>query len=302
MTKQRGNKHQAKRIQRKELAQPASPWVQRVVHRPSLWLGLLTLCGVFAMTAGLNHYLRKPLLPINSVQVIGELHGLKLDELQQAIESVTDDGFFSVDVRQVKQTAEKLPWAQSVSVRRVWPDTLEIAVIEQTAVARWNENAVINQQGELFYPRPNDMPTQLPQLEGPEGTHLQLLDHYKEIQAILLGQGLSVEHIRYNNRRSLEVDLKDGPRLLLGRVRDSRESAGLVMRFSNAYQRAFKERTNNIESVDLRYTNGLAVRWRKDNVDSHNRNVPYQDKHKEHARAENKSFISGKAAREVLYG
>lgn len=302
MSKKHSNKQQAKRIPRKELAHLSSPWMQRVVHRPSLWLSLLCVFGVIVTTLSLNRSVSQPLLPINSIQVIGELHGLKIDELQQAINSVTDGGFFSVDVRQIKQTAEQLPWAQSVSVRRVWPDTLEIAVTEQTAVARWNNNAVINDQGVLFYPRPEDMPAQLPQLEGPDGTHLQLLDHYKEIQAILSAQGLSVARLSYNNRRSLEVDLADGPRLLLGRVRDSRDSANLVARFASAYQRSFKDKSHTIESVDLRYTNGLAVRWRKDNVDSHNRIIPDKGQYKEHARAGNTSFKSGKAAREVIYG
>lgn len=290
------NKQQAKRTQRRELLQPASPWVQRVVHRPGLWFGLVLVIGLYLITLGFNQSVNNPLLPINSVQVIGELHGLKIDDLQQAMQSVTNGGFFSVDVRQIKQAAEQLPWAQTVSVRRVWPDTLEIAVTEQIAVARWNNDAVINEQGNLFYPRPEDMPVQLPQLNGPVGTHLQLLEHYKEIQLVLLEQGLSVSRISYNERRSLDVELTNGPRLLLGRVRDSRDSSNLIARFASAYQRSFKDKSGDIESVDLRYTNGIAIRWKKDSTASHVKNS------KEHAQANNNSFMSGNTAKGVIYG
>ena len=247
---------------RKQVVQPAGPWVRRVTHGPFVWLSGLLLIIAYMALVGVGNTVARPLLPINSIQVMGDLQGLRIGDLKDAVDSYADAGFFGVDVKAVKQVAEELPWAKTVSVRRVWPDKLEISVTEENAVARWGDEAVINDQGKIFSPQAHNIPSYLVQLNGPEGTHETLLSHYREMQNILSRQALIIARLSYDGRRSIEVELHDGLKLYIGKVKDAQEGAVLMQRFADAYQYALKARADDILGVDLRYTNGLSVRWK----------------------------------------
>ena len=58
----------------------------------------------------------------------------------------------------------------SAAVQRSWPRGLTIEIIEQVAVARWNDAGLLNARGELFLSDARFVPPELPQLAGPDGT------------------------------------------------------------------------------------------------------------------------------------
>ena len=58
----------------------------------------------------------------------------------------------------------KVPWVRAVALRRAWPMTLEITVSEHEPLARWNDSALVNVQGETFSA---DYDGELPQFSGP---------------------------------------------------------------------------------------------------------------------------------------
>jgi cell division protein FtsQ len=78
-------------------------------------------------------------MPLRSVQVEGEFRKLSAEHLQHAVANAVRGGFFTVNVDAVRRAAESLPWVASARVRRVWPDALQLHVVEQRAAARWGE-------------------------------------------------------------------------------------------------------------------------------------------------------------------
>ncbi len=48
---------------------------------------------------------------------------------------------FSINVEALKNKIEKFPWVQQVSVKRRWPNTLIISLIEKKALALWQNNS-----------------------------------------------------------------------------------------------------------------------------------------------------------------
>ena len=150
-----------------------------------------------------------------------------------------------------------------MAIRRVWPDVLQITANEQQPIAIWNGGAVINRQGELFDPLDQQLPKYLVKVSGPEGSHQQLMTHYFAVEKLFDDIGLRVASIDINDRRALQVILTNGVRLLLGRVRNDEESAEEVRRFVKAYQSLLSAKIGKIALVDLRCTNGLAVRWKQ---------------------------------------
>ena len=55
---------------------------------------------------------------------------------------------------------------RNVSLRRQWPRRLEVTVEEHVPLARWNDAALVNTDGEMFVA---DWNGELPLFAGPEG-------------------------------------------------------------------------------------------------------------------------------------
>lgn len=196
--------------------------------------------------------------PINSVKIVGEYGRVEQFALKDAIGPYVTDGFFRVNVKGIQQNVETLPWVAKAVVRRHWPDTVEVAIAQQQAQASWNQAAVIDDKQQLF-PANNDMsPVGLPSLHGPEGAHLQVWRDYQQMQAQLEPLGLQIVDLRMDKRRAWRVELDNGMQLLLGKV----DYMHQLRHFSRSYTQVFAAREARVGTVDLRYRNAMAVRWK----------------------------------------
>jgi len=146
---------------------------------------------------------------------------------------------------------------EMVTVRRVWPDTLKLRVVEQRAAARWGDKAVLNRQGLVFTPDAASIPKRLPQLSGPEELRRRVLEMYIAMTGTLAPIGRRVEQLQLDNRRAWLLKLDNGVELKLGRD----EAIERLQRFVRVYPTVFAEREAELNAVDLRYSNGFAVRW-----------------------------------------
>lgn len=249
----------ARKIKQKEQGTFSITDVFGSLYFKSAIVGIMLLCISLAVAK-----LYQPqTLPFKSIQVFGELAWIDRDKLNNLILEKIDGGFFSLNISQLKASLEQQAWIASVSIRRVWPDVLQITANEQQPVAVWNGGQVINRYGELFDPMDQDLPKYLVKVSGPEGTHHLLMDHYFAIEKTFQEVGLRIASMDINDRRALDITLTNGVRLLLGRVRHNEESSEEVQRFVNAYKGSLSPNFENVALVDLRYTNGLAVRWKQ---------------------------------------
>ena len=86
-------------------------------------LGLLVLAGRQLLA-----------LPVERVVVSGELKHVDRDELKAMISRSLAGGFLSQDLHTLRAPLEAMPWVYRVVVRRQWPDSIEVGVVEQRAV------------------------------------------------------------------------------------------------------------------------------------------------------------------------
>ncbi|MDH5180871.1 MAG: FtsQ-type POTRA domain-containing protein, partial [Gammaproteobacteria bacterium] len=124
---------------------------------------VVVLGAVFMLVQTLS---RPDLLPINRIKAQGSFTHVTEAMLQTALGTI-DAGYFSVNVKQIQQQVEALPWVDKAVVRRVWPDVLAIRIVEQEPVALWKSGGLVNKRGELFYPAEQSYPSRLPVLSGP---------------------------------------------------------------------------------------------------------------------------------------
>lgn len=239
----------------RQLSQPESP---RFRLRWLLALVLLPLSLAVVIWAG-ERLFDPATLPVTTVRIDTRLERLAQNEIRQAIVPHVKQGFLRVDVEQIRAELQALPWVADASVRRAWPDVLVVRVEEQQAVARWSHGGLLNARGELFKPEDLHKWEHLSMLRGPRQTQQNLMQEYLAIQGMLTPLGLRISHLTMNERRAWSLNLDNGLQLRLGR----NDTHLRLLRFVRVYANVLQPRLEAIDSVDLRYTNGFAVRWRE---------------------------------------
>jgi cell division protein FtsQ len=121
----------------------------------NLTADLLLLFAVLTLAYALvTAAVRLPFFPLKQVVVVSALEQVTSIQIEYAAKSSLSGNFFTVDPDSVRSAFEKLPWVRKVSVRRRWPDGLELAIEEHVAAARWqnreNEARLVNTRGEVF--------------------------------------------------------------------------------------------------------------------------------------------------------
>lgn len=221
----------------------------------------LLLTGVLAtlVVVGMQWFSDPYRFPINVVEVKGDYRYLDRDQLESAVADHTGGGFFTVDVAAIRAAAEQLPWVYKAKVQRVWPDTLRLVIEEQQPVAHWRDAALLNVFGQVFEPKDTAGLPVLPGMAGPDGHERKVLEIYRQASGMLAPLGLQVKEVGLDERRALSLVLDGGIRLELGRT-DARLR---LQRFVQVYPSVFEGQLQQLQRVDLRYSNGFSVYWQQ---------------------------------------
>jgi cell division protein FtsQ len=198
------------------------------------------------------------LMPIRYVRTAGVFQYLSKEEIKTALAPLVLTNFFSADMQTIQQTVAALPWVASVTVKRVWPDAIDIKVKEQKPYVRWGEQSLLNERGERFTPKHVNQFKNLPLLSGPEQQEQKVLEIMKGIRTELADQSLALAEFKVNDRWAWKIKLTSGMEIELGR----NEQLKKLQRFLNTLDVLGQERVNAIATVDLRYPNGFAIAWK----------------------------------------
>lgn len=223
-----------------------------------VWPLLLLGLGYGAYEAG-ERLLPYADQPIARVSVQGELHYVSREEVARQVASLVQTSFFRVDLDALHSELELIPWIAEVQVRRVWPDQVLIQLEEQLPVARWGDEALLNNQGMAFAPGELAGYEHLPKLWGPQRAQQQVMQQYQMLSQLLRPLDITVASLELRERGSWFVTTGRGMELLLGRDHVVEK----LRRFISVYEKSLKQDSENIVRVDLRYPNGMAVAWRQ---------------------------------------
>jgi cell division protein FtsQ len=231
------------------------------------WIVVRLIIGLAALIAtsyGVDWVLRTENFPVRNVRFEGPFERVTQAELDAAVLSLVRGNFFLVDLDAVRERVEALAWVHRAEVRRRFPQDIAIQFTEEQLAARWSNGAWVNTSGEVVRVTGTDLPTDLPQLVGPDGTSAQVLNAYRDFRDVLANVGLSVATLTLTPRRSWQLDVAgqaDDQRLTL--VLDHEQPRVHLERFVRVYRASLASQLTAIQQVDLRYTNGFAVQWRR---------------------------------------
>jgi len=219
---------------------------------------VLVVLILSASIVGYFRLINENSFPIRIVKITGDFKYLDTAQLKQLLNKQLGRNFFSVDLDKVKATVKQVAWVDHVSIRRKWPDTLVLNMSEQQPLARWYKAGFINTRGQWFAAEKQDILQNLPVLQGPEGSEPMVAVKYADIANALSGQSLKATQLKMSDRRSWQVNLNNGIWLKLGKQNVNAR----LQRFLRVYPMVIAAQLEKIEGVDMRYTNGFAVRWK----------------------------------------
>lgn len=195
--------------------------------------------------------------PVKVVKIVGARH-VNHDGLQQSLYPFVKNGFFGVEVEAIKDKLMQISWISNVSVRRVWPDQVIVTIIEKNPVAHWNGSSLLSTTGVIFLPDSGNVSENLPQLAGPEGKQIFVLQYYNRINDLLLPLHLKIARLELTPTRIWNVTLTNGMKLTISH----KDFLTRFNHFVKVYPKIVGDRAADVDYVDLRYTNGLTVRWK----------------------------------------
>lgn len=199
----------------------------------------------------------KTYFPIKSVKVFGIKHTGQAD-LKEALVPLVNKGFFAIDVENIKDRLLKSPWVAKAIVQRVWPDKIFITLIEKEPFACWNNSNLLSTNGEIFNPELSSYPKGLPELIGPDGQQIQMLQFYKKLTSILAPLHFKIARFELAPEFVWNLTLENGIKMTAG----YKDILTHMNHFVKVYPKIVGDRGSEIEYIDLRYTHGLAVRWK----------------------------------------
>lgn len=212
------------------------------------------------VVAGWQLYERIPaeIMPIDNVKIEGTFEHLSREDIQLQLKQVLAGDYFTADIAAVRTSLLSLPWVQDASIRRQWPSTLQIRIVERQAVAYWSDDSLLSDTGELFTPKHITKEMQIPVINGPEGLHHKVWGFLVTLHTELSGLGLGVDRLELDERRSWSMLLSNGVELQLGRNDTQRR----IQRFVKVFSMQNAPKLDDIKYIDLRYPNGFAMKNR----------------------------------------
>lgn len=222
-----------------------------LLDRAALLLAGLAL-GAFGYM-GVRWAAARPLFAIHDVAITGQVAHADPAHLAAVVQQQLRGTFFTLDLAAARDALRGVPWVRNVAVRRQWPARLEVAIEEHQPLARWNDVALVNVQGEVFEAEYGD---ELPDFYGADGSAAEVAARYREFSTALRTR--SIDTLSRSARGAWDVKLEDGLTIALGREQVA-ERWTRWMQVSERYRDGIAQ-GGQLVAVDMRYRNGFAAR------------------------------------------
>jgi cell division protein FtsQ len=221
-----------------------------------------------ALGAGVWALVRLPAFALTGITVRGDVEHNNEVTLRANVVTKFTGNFFTADLGRVRDAFESVPWVRLASVQREFPNRLRVTLQEHKPVAYWGddgEQRMLNSFGEVFEANIGDLEeVKMPRLSGPDSQSSQVLSMYLALAPAFKDLTLTLDSLELTERGSWRARLQHGGVMELGRgsVDDVMTRVQRVSKTLAQVTQKLGRKVSAIESADLRYENGYALRVR----------------------------------------
>ena len=235
-----------------------------MIHRALLvttWALAIALV-VLPVVALVNGWIGAERWPLRTLRVTDGLERVDSARLREVLVPHASAGFFAIRLDRAQAEVAKLPWVERAEVRKLWPDVLEVRIVEHRPFARWGEDRLLSEQGRLFPVEGIEVPEGLPLLHGPDARVPDVVALYNQSREMFAPGGFVVAQLELDRRDSWSLSLANGIDVTVG----SQEARLRLQRFARVLPQLLANSDAALLRADLRYTNGFALEWAKPGI------------------------------------
>jgi cell division protein FtsQ len=188
--------------------------------------------------------------PVRQVLFAGDTARIPRADLEAFAKGVQDAGS-AASLAAVREAARRIPWVRDASVRRRFPDAIEVRFETHEPLARWADGGLVSTHGDVFNA---EHAAFLPLFRGPEGAAPRMAEAYPALARAAKPLAAALLELRVSARGAWQVLLDSGLVLELGRE----DIVPRLERFAAAYPRLPAGALDG-KHADLRYHNGFAM-------------------------------------------
>ncbi len=171
--------------------------------------------------------------------------------------------FFTANLDTVRQTFESVPWVRKATVRREWPNQLTVTLEEHSPLGTWGDDGrLLSTKGDVFTANlaEAEEDADLLAFNGPVGSEKEVIARLNDLNVWFAPLDVTAVALYLSSRYAWTVKLSNGVMVELGREKSTTTLNERVERLVGIYPQLAKRLQDRIESIDMRYPNGLALK------------------------------------------
>lgn len=206
----------------------------------------------------------RPHFDFKRIEVRGELQHVTAASIRAALAGRLAGNYFTMRLDDTRRLLETVPWVAQASVRRVWPNRLQVTLREHRALGAWDDGRLLSDAGELFVANVAEAEVDgpLPAFSGPDAQAREVAARFYDFAALLAPLALAIDAIDVSERRSWSLQASGpGIRTTVELGRD--EPPGTLQRRLADVVAAYPMMSARVGGtparIDARYASGIAA-------------------------------------------
>lgn len=228
---------------------------------------LLALFALALLSAGLWWVAQRPMFTLKVIRIEGvaesDLRHITRSTVKGTALPRIKGNFFTANLDAVRLAFESVPWVRKATVRREWPNQLIVTLEEHALLGAWgDEGRLLSVKGDVFTVNLAEAEEdgELPEFSGPEGSEKEVVARFRELREWFAPANLAPDSVQLSKRYAWTVKLNNGMTVELGREQSRATLRERVDRLVHIYPQLVARLQDRIESVDMRYPNGMALK------------------------------------------
>ena len=228
---------------------------------------LLGLVALAVLASALWWFVQRPMFSLTAIRVEAfpeqSLRHVVASTIRNTALPRVKGNFFTADLNAIRQAFETVPWVRRAAVRREWPNKLIVTIEEHEPLGTWGEDGrLLSVKGDLFTANLAEVEEHgdLPQFVGPGGSEKEVVVRFQQLRQWFAPLNLAPTALQLSSRYAWTVRLNNGMTVELGKEQSEATLKTRVARLIGIYPQLAARLQNGIESIDMRYPNGLALK------------------------------------------
>ena len=205
---------------------------------------ILLLCGA---AYAVQHW-----FTVDKIIIQGDIQHITPVQLSYIAKNKLHGTFFTLDIRGLKTEFQQIPWVRQVTLKRHFPHTIEVNLIEYKVLARIGDDALLAENGEVFEGADDNIALPIFYVDL-DKTPLALAKFY-QIEALLLKHDDHLQKLWISSPRVTSFQSAKNLRVTIC-------EADLINKLAilDKYWNQLYHLNPGLNSVNLCYSNALAI-------------------------------------------